>query len=55
MIILTYKLEKYIRKIVFPKILVDTNNYIIKGNFDRRIPYITYIDIVYPNINKSNI
>lgn len=58
MIIFTYKLDKYIKKIIFPKILLQPNNFIIKGSYRRRIPYITDIDVVstvYPEITKSNI
>ena len=58
MLIYTYKLEKYIKKKVLPKILLDPKKYIIKGSFKRKIPYVTDIDIVnniYPKINKTNI
>lgn len=58
MLIFTYKLEKYIKKIILPKILLKPDKYIIKGSFRRKIPYITDIDIVnevYPEINPSNI
>ena len=58
MLIFTYKLEKYIKTVIFPKILLIPNNYMIKGSFRRRIPYITDIDIVnnvYQSINETNI
>lgn len=58
MLIFTYKLETYIRKNLFSKILLVPNKYVIKGSFRRRIPYVTDIDVineVYPTINKSNI
>ncbi|XWV25962.1 hypothetical protein QJ857_gp1118 [Tupanvirus soda lake] len=58
MLIFTYKLEKYIKKNLIPKILLNPNRYLIKGSFRRRIPYVTDIDIindVYPEINENNI
>lgn len=58
MLIFTYKFEKYIKNNIFQKILLVPNNYIIKGSFRRRIPYITDIDVVnkvYPKIGESNI
>lgn len=58
MLIFTYKLERYIKKRILPLILPDKTNYIIKGSFKRRAPYVTDIDVVnyvYPEINRSNI
>lgn len=58
MLIFTYRLEKYIKNNILPKILLVPNNYIIKGSFRRRIPYVTDVDIVntvHPDINRSNI
>ena len=58
MLIFTYKMEKYVKKILVPKLLIDPNKYVIKGSFRRRIPYVTDIDIVndvYPEINENNI
>nr|QZX42987.2 transcription initiation factor TFIIB [Mimivirus sp.] len=60
MLIYTYKLEKYVRTKIFPKILLipDKNRYIIKGSFRRRVPFVTDIDIVnnvYPEISRENI
>ncbi|BCS83342.1 Chain A [Cotonvirus japonicus] len=60
MLIFTYKLERYIKNKIIPKILItsDPKNYQIKGSFRRRIPYITDIDIVnnvYPEYNSDNI
>lgn len=58
MLIFTYKLDKYIRRKIFPEILLVPNNYTIKGSFARKIPYVTDIDVVnrvYPSINSSNI
>lgn len=58
MLIYTHKLEKYIRKKIFPKVLIVPNKYSIKGSFRRKIPYITDIDVVneiYPEINENNI
>lgn len=58
MLIFTYKLEKWIKLNLLPKLLIVPDRYVIKGSFRRRIPYITDIDIVnnvYPEINKSNI
>ena len=58
MLIFTYKMEKYVKKILVPKLLIDPNKYVIKGSFRRRIPYVTDIDIVndvYPKINENNI
>ncbi|XWV24720.1 hypothetical protein QJ856_gp1063 [Tupanvirus deep ocean] len=58
MLIFTYKLEKYVKKNLIPKILLNPNKYLIKGSFRRRIPYVTDIDIVndvYPEINENNI
>lgn len=58
MLIFTYKLEKYFKNKILPKILLLPNNYVIKGSFRRKIPYVTDIDIVntvYPKINRTNI
>lgn len=58
MIIFSYKLEKYIKHKILPKLLIVPNRYIIKGSFRRKIPYITDIDIVnnvYPDVTKKNI
>lgn len=58
MLIFTYKLEKWIKLNLLPKLLIKPGTYMIKGSFRRRIPYITDIDIVnnvYPEINGSNI
>ena len=58
MLIFTYKLEKYIKNKLFPKILLDPRTYVIKGSFRRRIPYVTDVDVVnnvYPTINENNI
>ncbi|AEX61854.1 hypothetical protein CE11_00722 [Megavirus courdo11] len=60
MLIYTYKLEKYVRTKIFPKILLipDKNRYIIKGSFRRRVPFVTDIDVVnnvYPEISRENI
>lgn len=58
MLIFSYKLEKYIKTKILPKILLDSSKYNIKGSFRRRIPYVTDVDIVndiYPKINENNI
>lgn len=58
MLFFTYKLEKYIKNQIFPKILLSTKNYTIKGSFKRKVPYVTDVDIVncvYPEINRTNI
>ena len=58
MLIFTYKLEKWIKLNLLPKLLIKPSAYMIKGSFRRRIPYITDIDIVnnvYPEIDESNI
>ncbi|AQN68481.1 hypothetical protein [Saudi moumouvirus] len=60
MLIYTYKLEKYVRNKLLPKLLLipDKDKYSIKGSFRRRVPYVTDIDVVnnvYPQINKNNI
>lgn len=58
MLIFTYKLEKYIKNKILPRILLLPNKYIIKGSFRRKVPYVTDIDIVsnvYPTINRTNI
>jgi len=58
MIVYTYKLDKYIRQNILPKLLLNPNRYLVKGSFRRKIPYITDIDIVndvYPEINENNI
>ncbi|ALR83986.1 hypothetical protein [Niemeyer virus] len=60
MLIFTYKLERYIKNKILPKILVvpDRDKYQIKGSFRRRIPYITDIDIVnnvHPEYDDTNI
>lgn len=58
MLIFTYKLEKYIKRTVFPQILLDPNKYSIKGSFRRRIPYVTDVDVVndvHPKYHPDNI
>lgn len=58
MLIFTYKLEKYIKKRVFPQILLVPNKYSIKGSFRRRIPYVTDVDVVndvHPKYHPDNI
>lgn len=58
MLVFSYKLEKYIKHKILPKMLLDVKNYSIKGSFRRKIPYVTDIDvvnIVYPTYNRSNI
>ncbi|QGR54102.1 nucleotidyl transferase domain containing protein [Moumouvirus maliensis] len=60
MLIYTYKLEKYVKNKLLPKLLLISNKdkYSIKGSFRRRVPYVTDIDVVnnvYPQINKNNI
>lgn len=58
MLIFTYKLERYIKKKILPKILLCPNRYRFAGSFRRRTPYVTDIDVVstsYPEINSTNI
>jgi len=58
MLIFTFKLDKYIKKNLLPKILLVADKCLIKGSFRRKIPYITDIDVVnnvYPEINVNNI
>lgn len=58
MLIFTYKLCKYIKSVLIPKLLLNPSRYAIKGSFRRKIPYITDIDIVsntYPEINQDNL
>ena len=58
MLIFTYKLEKYIKNKILPKILLLPKKYIIKGSFKRKAPYVTDVDVinvVYPGINENNI
>ena len=58
MLIFTYKLDKYVKYRLFPKILLLPDKYVIKGSFRRKIPYVTDIDVVsdvYPKINEENI
>jgi hypothetical protein len=58
MFLFSFKLEKYIRKQVLPKILLNPRAYIIKGSFKRRVPYVTDIDIVndiQPRIPKDQL
>jgi hypothetical protein len=57
MLLFSYKLERYIKKKILPRILLS-NNYFLKGSFSRRALYVTDIDVVnkvYPEINPSNI
>ena len=54
----TYKLEKYIRSRILPKILLIPNKYKFAGSFKRKVPYVTDIDVVSnvnPEINSGNI
>lgn len=58
MLIYSYRLEKYIKKHILPKILLVPEKYVFKGSFKRRMPYITDIDIinnVNPEITSENI
>jgi hypothetical protein len=58
MLVFNYKLEKYVKKKLIPKLLINPDKYTIKGSFSRRTPYVTDIDIVtdvYPEINENNI
>lgn len=58
MLIFSYKLEKYIKKKLLPKILLVPNKYVIKGSFRRRIQYVTDVDVInniYPEITSENI
>lgn len=58
MLIYSYKLDKYVRCILFPKLLLIPNKYNMKGSFRRKIPYVTDIDLVsniYPEIDETNI
>lgn len=57
MLIYTYKLEQYVLHKILPKILLGPK-YKIKGSFNRKIPYVTDVDVVNyvnPEINKTNI
>lgn len=58
MLIYTHKLEKYLRRKIIPKILINPSRYYFLGSFGRRVPYVTDVDIdndVYPQINRKNI
>ena len=58
--IFTYspELETYIKKNIFPIILLNTKKYYIIGSFKRKIPYVTDVDVInnaFPDVNKNNI
>ena len=46
MFIFSKKLEKYIKHIIIPKVLLVPNKYDLKGSFRRKIPYVTDVDLV---------
>lgn len=58
MLIYSKKLKQHIIKNFINKVLINRKQYYIKGSFNRKIPYVTDIDIVnviYPQINDKNI
>jgi len=46
MFIFSKKLEKYIKHIIIPKVLIVPGKYELKGSFRRKIPYVTDVDLV---------